>query len=75
MQTINQKRALKVAIGSKYQGPSFDRPCLRQMPSHWTLEETRKKPRPFLSPDAWVMVAVIVGWLFVVVQTVAQVLK
>jgi hypothetical protein len=33
---------MKVEIGSKYEGPSWDRPCLRQMPREWTLEETRK---------------------------------
>ena len=32
-------------IGSKYTGPSFDRPALRQMPRHWTLEETRTQSK------------------------------
>lgn len=32
---------MKVAIGSKYEGPSWDRPCLRQMPREWQLEETK----------------------------------
>ena len=39
----------KVAIGSKYEGPSLDRPCLRRMPSHWSLSNA--KPRR----NAWWM--------------------
>lgn len=34
---------MKVAIGSKYNGPALDRPCLRQMPREWTLTTERKK--------------------------------
>lgn len=33
---------MKVEIGSKYTGPCWDRPALRQMPRHWVLEETKK---------------------------------
>lgn len=25
-------------IGSEYDGPSFDRPCLRRLPPHWELD-------------------------------------
>lgn len=32
---------MKVQIGSKYTGPSFDRPCLRSLPRGWILEETK----------------------------------
>ena len=34
----------KVEIGSKYNGPAWDRPCLRQLPRHWQLEEAKKPP-------------------------------
>ena len=29
---------MKPIIGSKYTGPAFDRPALRQMPRDWKLE-------------------------------------
>lgn len=34
----------KVEIGSRYEGPCYDRPALRQMPRHWVLEEARRRP-------------------------------
>jgi hypothetical protein len=74
-QTLNQQRALKVAIGSRYEGPAFDRPALRQMPRHWVLEESKPRPRFVMTPDRWVAVAVALGWLFAIAQTVAQVMK
>lgn len=74
-QTLQQRRELKVVIGSKYSGPVLDRPCLRQLPRGWVLEETKPVKKPLLSPDAWVAVAVFFGWLFAIAQTVAQVVK
>lgn len=32
---------MKIEIGSKYEGPCWDRPALRQLPRHWVLEETK----------------------------------
>ena len=40
---------MKVEIGCKYDGPSLDRPCLRQLPRHWVLEETKE--------SVWIVVA------------------
>lgn len=49
-------------IGSKYDGPCFDKPCIRQMPKHWVLEESRL-PRPWRSrPEVWICL-LFVGWL------------
>lgn len=31
-------------IGSKYNGPSLDKPCLRRLPIGWVLEEARRAP-------------------------------
>ena len=33
---------MKIEIGSKYEGPPLDRPCLRQLPRGWVLEESRE---------------------------------
>ena len=35
-------RNFRPIIGRGYTGPDLDRPALRRMPSHWTLEESRK---------------------------------
>ena len=59
----------KVNIGSRYEGPALDRPALRQMPSHWVLEESRPVRRTVLSSGAWLAIVVVVGWLFVIIQT------
>ena len=48
---------MKVQIGSKYSGPSLDRPCLRQMPREWELEETKKPP------TNWSGVGSVLFWL------------
>ena len=40
---------MKVEIGCKYQGPSWDRPALRQLPRHWVLEENK------VSPVQWIL--------------------
>lgn len=32
-------------IGSRYTGPSLDRPSLRQLPPGWLLEETKQDQR------------------------------
>lgn len=71
-QTLNQQRALKVVIGSKYNGPVLDRPCLRQLPRGWVLEETKPVKKP-INPEKWVAIAIGLGWLFAIAQTLAQV--
>ncbi len=54
----------KPIIGSKYFGPELDRPCLRQMPHHWVLEETRADYRPvwYRRVETWVLIVVAL-WL------------
>lgn len=61
---------MKVAIGSKYQGVPFDRPCLRQMPRHWTLSTENRVP--MLQGDFWVAVAIVLAGVFAIVQTVVE---
>jgi len=39
------------------------------MPSHWVLEESRPVRRTALSSGAWLAIVVVVGWLFVIIQT------
>ncbi|MCR4297534.1 MAG: hypothetical protein NUV75_02090 [Gallionella sp.] len=55
-----------VQIGSKYQGPCYDKPCLRQMPHHWVLEESRINYRPawYRRVEVWTAV-IVVFWLLV----------
>lgn len=45
-------------IGSKYEGPSLDRPSLRQMPRHWILEEAREDYRPvwYRRVEIWILI-------------------
>jgi len=68
-QTMRQRRTLmdcKVAIGSKYTGPSLDRPALRYMPRDWKLD-TNDKPRQWLpDPGTCVAVTVVLAWLFAI---------
>ena len=40
------KPAPKVEIGSKYTGPSFDRPALRKRPDGWYLYQPEDQKRP-----------------------------
>lgn len=49
-----------VEIGSKYDGPVLDRPCLRQMPREWTLEETRVEP---IAWERWALVVILLALL------------
>ena len=49
----------KVEIGSKYEGPCYDRECLRQMPRHWVLEEARPRPN---ETAKWLKL-VLLAWL------------
>ena len=51
---------MKVIIGSKYEGPSWDRPALRQLPRYWVLEETRDRFVFWRQEDFWVGVATVV---------------
>ena len=41
----------KVEIGSKYEGPCWDKPALRAMPREWRLEEQK------VSWFLWVLIA------------------
>lgn len=66
MMTYRQHQALQ-RIGSRYHGPDLQRPALRQMPREWVLEGARKPKR--LSPDAWVLIACGLGWVFAFAQT------
>ena len=45
-------------IGSRYDGPAFDRPSLRRLPAGWCLEETRHDRRKY----AWFRVR---RWLWI----------
>lgn len=55
----------KIEIGSKYDGPCFDKPCLRQMPREWILEESRQEPR---DPAMWLKILLLVWLIFGVAQ-------
>lgn len=54
----------RVQIGSQYHGPAFDRPALRQMPAHWTLEESRPH-----QGDKWLAIIAGLIWVLAIVQT------
>lgn len=70
--TIRQQRALKVDIGRNY----WPSPILRQMPRHWTLEESRKPaPRWWQQSGTWVAVTIVLAWIFAAVQTFADYVK
>ena len=56
---------MKIEIGSKYDGPCFDKPCLRQMPRHWILEEARPKPK---EPAKWLKIILLVWLILGIVQ-------
>jgi len=58
-------------IGSKYTGPCFDRPALRQMLRHWVLEESKRDwaPRWYRRPERWWTVAVVLLLLIACAQT------
>jgi hypothetical protein len=43
---------MKVEIGSKYVGPDWSKPSIRQMPKHWVLEETK------VSWFKWILLAI-----------------
>jgi len=65
-QTLNQRRTLKVDIGRNY----HPAPILRQMPRHWTLEESKPvKPRWWQNSGNWVAVVIVLAWIFAAVQT------
>jgi hypothetical protein len=64
-------------IGSKYNGPSLDRPCLRVMPPGWVLEEART-PAPakwYLRTDRLVAIVVALLLLVACAQAIIQVIK
>ena len=58
----------KVQIGSRYDGPCFDKPCLRQMPRHWQIEEA--KP-PKQEAALWLKV-VLLAWLILGLVQIAK---
>lgn len=65
MQTLNQKRALKVAIGRDY----WPAPTRRTMPRHWTLH-TNDKPKSWLpSSGACVAATIVMAWIFAIAVT------
>lgn len=57
-------------IGSKYTGPDYDRPCLRQLPSGWVLEEAQAPAPWWQSSERWLMVFVILMLLLAGAQAV-----
>lgn len=61
----------RVEIGSKYEGPAWDRPCLRQMPRQWMLEETRPEPVKW---ERWMTVLLALFLLVSCAQTVRMVM-
>jgi hypothetical protein len=45
---------MTVIIGSKYDGPQYDKPCLRQLPREWRLEGVNySPPRPWFKRVEW----------------------
>jgi len=71
-QTLNQRRVLKVDIGRNY----HPAPILRQMPRHWTLEESRPPQRYWWQDSgSWVAVVIVLAWIFAVVQTIGDWIK
>lgn len=61
----------KVIIGSKYEGPSWDRPCLRQLPPGWTLDTGPAPERVW--PTAVGMVIAVLFAAVVIAQIVTRV--
>lgn len=62
---------MKVLIGSRYTGPAFDRPCLRQMPREWSLAtEQRRALDWWTKGDRWIAIACAVLAVVAVVDTV-----
>jgi hypothetical protein len=47
-------------IGSKYDGPPLDRPCLRKLPSGWVIEDPDPDSASFGGCIPWLIVAVVV---------------
>lgn len=60
----------RVEIGSKYDGPCFDKPCLRQLPRHWTLEESKRDHRPawYRKVPTWAAIILVLWFLLGFVQ-------
>lgn len=64
----------KVLIGSKYEGPCLDRPCLRQMPRGWTLEESAPvKPRWWALARQIAGAGILVAYLVMIAQAIAHI--
>lgn len=59
--------AHKVVIGSKYDGPPYDRPALRRLPAGWVLSVETEEP-PALVTLLWMAAVVGGAWLFWVVM-------
>ena len=66
----------KVEIGSKYDGPCFDKPCLRQMPRHWVLEEAELNRRLswWQRTDRWVVIIIALLLLIACAQAALRAL-
>lgn len=47
-------------IGSEYDGPCFDRPCLRQLPEHWQLDLPQPTFRDWLQQAIGTLVSALV---------------
>lgn len=61
-----------VEIGSKYEGPCWDKPCLRQLPRYWQLEETRPERVKW---EKWMSVLLALFLLASCAQTIRMVLS
>lgn len=59
-------------IGSKYEGPCYDRPALRKLPPGWVLEETLSDvPAPWWQrSERWVLVLIVLMLLLGAAQAV-----
>ncbi len=64
-------------IGSRYSGPSFDRPSLRQLPPGWELEETRqdRSRARWFQVRRWFKIAFVLALLLAYVAAVYAVLN
>lgn len=64
----------KVEIGSKYDGPCFDKPCLRRLPIGWVLEGSIKPDRFrwWQRTDKWVAIVVALLLLVACAQAIVR---
>lgn len=64
----------KIQIGSKYEGPAFDRPALRQLPPGWVLDEPKRQPKLHKGDSVVLILCLLLG-LAAVIQSAWSALR